>query len=116
MGATLTIVNAGEAVTIQLGETGMAERRDWIRAVLVVALLMLGFGLKGALIAPPSPPLSVSPGEFDTTRAIARLQRILGDQRPHPVDTAANSLKCTKRSIAAHFRRPASSAVRASAT
>jgi len=68
----------------------MAERRDWIRAVLVVALLMLGFALKGALIAPPSPPLSVSPGEFDTTRAIARLQRILGDQRPHPVDTAAN--------------------------
>ena len=68
----------------------MAERRDWIRAVLVVALLMLGFGLKGALIAPPSPPLSVSPGEFDTTRAIARLQRILGDQRPHSVDTPAD--------------------------
>ena len=53
-------------------------------------LLMLGFALKGALIAPPSPPLSVSPGEFDTTRAIARLQRILGDQRPHPVDSAAD--------------------------
>ena len=68
----------------------MAERRDWIRAVLVVALLMLGFALKGALIAPPSPPLSVSPGEFDTTRAIARLQRILGDQRPHSVDTPAD--------------------------
>jgi hypothetical protein len=68
----------------------MAERRDWIRAVLVVALLMLGFAVKGALIAPPSPPLSVSPGEFDTNRAIARLQRILGDQRPHSVDTAAD--------------------------
>lgn len=68
----------------------MAERRDWIRAVLVVALLMLGFAVKGALIAPPSPPRSVAPGQFDTSRAIGRLQRILGDQRPHPVDSAAD--------------------------
>lgn len=68
----------------------MAERRDWIRAVLVVALLMLGFAVKGALIAPPSPPRSVAPGQFDTSRAIGRLQRIIGDQRPHPVDSAAD--------------------------
>jgi hypothetical protein len=68
----------------------MAERRDWVRGVLIVALLMLGFAFKGALIVPPSPPSNVASGEFDTGRALARLQRILGDQRPHPVDTVAD--------------------------
>src|SRR4029078_883292 len=29
-------------------------------------------------------------GEFNTSRAIGRLQRILGDQRPHPVDSPAD--------------------------
>ncbi len=68
----------------------MLEQRDWIRGVLVVALLMLGFAIKGVTMIPPSPPAHVAPGEFDTNRAVARLQRILGDQRPHPVDSAAN--------------------------
>lgn len=68
----------------------MVEGRGWIRGVLVVALLMLGFAIKGVMMIPPSPPAKVAPGEFDTNRAIARLQRILGDQRPHPVDTPAD--------------------------
>jgi hypothetical protein len=68
----------------------MAERRKGIRGLLLVALLMLGFALKGELIAPPSPPATAASGEFDTGRAIARLQRILGDERPHPVDSAAD--------------------------
>ena len=68
----------------------MTERRSGVPGVLVLALLMLGFAIKGVLIVPPSPPSSVAPGEFDTNRAIARLQRILGDERPHPVDTAAD--------------------------
>ena len=68
----------------------MLERRDWIRGMLVVALLMLGFAIKGVLLAPPSPPSHVAADAFDTNRAIARLQRILGDERPHPVDSAAD--------------------------
>ncbi|MES2001665.1 MAG: M20/M25/M40 family metallo-hydrolase [Pseudomonadota bacterium] len=53
----------------------------------VIALLMAVFAAKGALLIPPAP----SPGSaFDTGRAISRLQRILGDQRPHPVDSDSN--------------------------
>ncbi|MBA3668837.1 MAG: M20/M25/M40 family metallo-hydrolase [Sphingomonas sp.] len=53
----------------------------------VIALLMAVFAVKGMLLVPPPPP----PGSaFDTGRAISRLQRVLGDQRPHPVDSDAN--------------------------
>ncbi|HEX8224239.1 MAG TPA: M20/M25/M40 family metallo-hydrolase [Allosphingosinicella sp.] len=63
------------------------------RTGLIVALLLLALlavmGAKGALV--PVPELErVGAGGFDTGRAMARLQRILGDQRPHPVDSAAN--------------------------
>jgi hypothetical protein len=58
--------------------------------VLIVALLMLGFAIKGVAMIPPSPPVHVAPGAFDANRALSRLQRILGDQRPHPVDTPAD--------------------------
>ena len=68
----------------------MVEPRDWIRGVLVVVLLMIGFAAKGALIVPPSPPSQVAASEFDTNRALGRLQRILGDQRAHPVDSRAD--------------------------
>ena len=61
-----------------------------LRLLLAAAGLLLAFGLKGALIAPPSPPVTVAAGQFDTQRAIARLARILGDERPHPVDSAAD--------------------------
>jgi hypothetical protein len=60
---------------------------------LVAALLLLllaAFGLKGELVELPEVPAQAPPGEFDTGLAMARLQRILGDQRPHPVDSAAN--------------------------
>ena len=59
-------------------------------AFIVFALLMAGFAVKGVLIVPPRAPDHVSAGEFDTQRAIGRLQRILGDQRPHPVDSPAD--------------------------
>ncbi len=68
----------------------MSMRRDRLAGVAMVMLLMLGFATKGLLIAPPSPPSIVAAGEFNTSRAIARLQRILGDQRPHSVDTAGD--------------------------
>jgi len=57
----------------------------WLRGLLVIALLLGGFALKGVLVAPPTP----AAAEFDASRAIARLQRILGDQKPHPVDSDA---------------------------
>ena len=65
------------------------DRDSW-RGLLVVALLLAGFALKGALLAPPAVPSSGSFGEFHTDRALARLQRVLSDQRPHPVDTTAD--------------------------
>ena len=59
-----------------------------VHALLVFALLLAGFALKGVLITPPP---ATSSGEFNTQRAIARLQRILGDERPHPVDSDADN-------------------------
>ncbi|MEA3067639.1 MAG: hypothetical protein QOK41_1046 [Sphingomonadales bacterium] len=60
------------------------------RALVVVALLLAGFALKGALIAPPQVAQANQSGTFNTDRTLARLQRILGDERPHPVDSAAD--------------------------
>jgi peptidase M28-like protein len=54
------------------------------------ALLMLAMALKGELLSLPDPPAKTAAGQFDTGRALARLERILGEQRPHPVDSAAN--------------------------
>ena len=65
----------------------MTLDRDSWRALFVIALLFAGFALKGALIVPPAVSAKVAAGEFDTDRALTRLQRILGDQRAHPVDT-----------------------------
>ena len=62
----------------------MARR---LRALLIFALLLAAFALKGLLLQPPA---AASSGEFNTQRAIGRLQRILGEQRPHPVDSQAD--------------------------
>jgi hypothetical protein len=65
-------------------------KRAGIVAVLLLALLAV-MGAKGAWVPIPGPPLATaSVYEFNTARATARLQRVLGDQRPHPVDSAAN--------------------------
>ncbi|WP_324750151.1 M28 family peptidase [Sphingomonas sp. LY54] len=53
-------------------------------------LLLAALTAKPVLIAPPELRPSPAAGQFDTGRAMGRLQRILGDQRPHPVDSAAN--------------------------
>ena len=60
-------------------------------ALLVVLMLLLAAALayKGEASAPP-PVEHAGPGQFDAVRAAARLARVLGDQRPHPVDTAAD--------------------------
>ena len=57
--------------------------------LLLLFLALLGaMALKGSLIALPSPPDGPAPGAFDANRAAARLARILGDERPHPADSA----------------------------
>ncbi|MEA3002652.1 MAG: hypothetical protein QOH81_1440 [Sphingomonadales bacterium] len=56
--------------------------------VIAVLLLLIGaLALKGEMTAAPAL-VPAAPGKFDTARALARLGRVLGDQRPHPVDTA----------------------------
>jgi len=65
-------------------------RRSDLGLALTMAIFFIVFMVKGAYVAPPSFPATPAPGDFDTDRAFARLQRILGDERPHPVDSAAN--------------------------
>jgi hypothetical protein len=63
-------------------------RRAGFVAALLLALLMV-MGAKSMLVPLPDGG-NVGATGFDTPRAMARLERILGDQRPHPVDSAAN--------------------------
>ncbi len=59
-------------------------------ALLAVFILLLAaMALKGALLALPAPPSQPDAEGFDANRAAARLARILGDQRPHPIDSDA---------------------------
>jgi hypothetical protein len=51
--------------------------------------ILAAMALKGALLVLPSPPPTASATSFDANRAVARLERVLGDQRPHPVDSDA---------------------------
>lgn len=57
---------------------------------LAIVALLAAMAVKGMLVALPELPTAEGGAEFDANRAAARLQRILGDQRPHPVDSAAN--------------------------
>lgn len=62
---------------------------------LSLALLALVFGVlmfAGALIAPPPVRTANQPGQFDAGAAQARLARILGDETPHPLDSAAQDV------------------------
>lgn len=73
-----------------MGDGNLRARSLDVRLLVAALGLLLAFGLKGALIAPSAPPSTVAAGEFNTERAVARLARILGDERPHPVDSVAN--------------------------
>jgi hypothetical protein len=66
----------------------MKRPAAWLAGLLLMLIVALAW--KGALVAAPELPATVRPGDFDPHRALSRLQRILGDQRPHPVDSAAN--------------------------
>jgi hypothetical protein len=62
------------------------RKRGLILAALLL-LLLTAMGTKGMLLTLPDAQPAAA-GEFDTPRAMSRLQRILGDQRPHPIDSA----------------------------
>ncbi|HZG09286.1 MAG TPA: M20/M25/M40 family metallo-hydrolase [Allosphingosinicella sp.] len=64
------------------------KSKAWL-ALLLLASLVPVLGMK-ALLVPLAPVAAAAPGGFDTARAMARLERVLGDERPHPVDSAAN--------------------------
>ncbi|MGE5563894.1 MAG: M20/M25/M40 family metallo-hydrolase [Bacillota bacterium] len=63
-------------------------RRATLIACAVILLILAALAAKSVLIAPP--PVHDGPGEFDATRAKARLAYVLGDQQPHPADSAAD--------------------------
>ena len=67
-------------------------RRPILLLALVLLALLGAMAAKSWLIEPPSLRSHNAAGEFDATRAKARLAFILGDQRPHPADTLADDL------------------------
>ena len=69
-------------------------RRTTLIACAVIVLILAALAAKSVLIAPP--PLHDAAGGFDAVRAKARLAFILGDQRPHPADSAGDDLVRTR--------------------
>jgi hypothetical protein len=65
------------------------KRYPYLLLAAAFALLIGALALKSVTIEPPAV-RTASDGGFDTTRAVRRLDRILGDGQPHPVDSAAS--------------------------
>jgi len=65
-------------------------KRTTIYLALALVVLLAGMGFKGALVSVPPVRAAQTEGQFDANRAVSRLARILGDQRPHTVDTPDN--------------------------
>lgn len=64
----------------------MTNSSAW-KLIGLTLLLIVTYLFKGVFAQPPA----IDPDHtFNTERAFARLERILGDETPHPVDTAAN--------------------------
>jgi hypothetical protein len=68
----------------------MKDRMLSAATLALLALLLAAMGAKSWLVPLPEVRPQAAQGSFDTGRAMARLARVLGDQRPHPVDTPAN--------------------------
>ncbi|HEY6049426.1 MAG TPA: M20/M25/M40 family metallo-hydrolase [Sphingomicrobium sp.] len=67
-------------------------RRSVILLGAVLVALLGAMAAAGLLVQPPPLRSHSAAGQFDAPRAKARLAFILGDQRPHPADTAADDL------------------------
>jgi len=63
-------------------------RRDTLLAFGVILLILAALGAKSFLLSVP--PVQYAPGQFNAERAKARVTFVLGDQRPHPADSAAD--------------------------
>ena len=63
--------------------------RQGLVALGVLAVLFAMFALRGAPLGLDPVRAANGPEQFDTTRAIGRLEKIIADGRPHPVDSAA---------------------------
>lgn len=57
--------------------------------LIVIAVLFAAFMGAGVLVEPPPVRSGNTPAQFDANAAQTRLARILGDETPHPVDSAA---------------------------
>ena len=64
--------------------------RSGLALAAAIFLLLAAMAVKGELVRLPSPPDAPAADSFDANRAAGRLQRILGDERAHPVDSAAD--------------------------
>lgn len=72
-------------------------RAVWGAGILAAGAVFLALFLgKGIFDEPPAVSVPVKAGSFDAGRAVERLARILGDERPHPVDSDANDLVRTR--------------------
>lgn len=67
----------------------MGDKGSIMKRLAIFVLLLAAMALKGAWLTLPSPPGEADGANFDADRAHQRLARILGDQRPHAVDSAA---------------------------
>src|SRR5579884_305124 len=62
--------------------------RGTLSGLAIFALILVALAVKSMFLWLPA--VHHAPGEFDATRAKARLAFILGDQRPHPADSDAD--------------------------
>lgn len=69
-------------------------RRNTLLAFLVIILVLAALFAKSLLVSVPA--VRQAPGEFDSERAKARLAFVLGDQRPHPADSAQDDAVRTR--------------------
>jgi len=65
-------------------------RRSTLVLALVLIVLLGAMSAKSLLLEIPPVRTHPAAGEFDPNRAAQRLAFVLGDQRPHPADTAAD--------------------------
>jgi hypothetical protein len=78
-------------------------RRATLIACAVMVLVLAALAAKSLLISVPPVRALNAPGEFHAARAKARLAWILGDQRPHPADSAADDM--VRARLVAQLRR-----------
>jgi hypothetical protein len=71
---------------------GAFMRRATLLAFAILLLMLGAMAAKSLLVSAPSVRAQSLPGQFDASRAKARLAFILGDQRPHPADSVSDDM------------------------